>query len=76
MRRLPLPLLILSAALTAGGGALHLRDWLRTYRAIPWDSRRLGRASRFPVNAHPRMRPSPRARCTTFTWYTDRHEAT
>lgn len=37
MRRLTLPLLLLSAALTAAGGAVHLRDWLRTYRAVPWE---------------------------------------
>jgi hypothetical protein len=52
MRRLPLPVLILSAVLMAGGGALHLRDWLRTYRAVPWEIPgawvvRLG----FPLNA-------------------------
>ncbi|MDQ3931435.1 MAG: hypothetical protein M3252_01150, partial [Actinomycetota bacterium] len=36
MRRLTLPFLTISALLMAGGGALHLGDWIRTYRALPW----------------------------------------
>jgi len=52
MRRLTLLLPALAAALVAAGGALHLRDWLRTYRAVPWEVPgawvvRIG----FPVNA-------------------------
>lgn len=52
MRRLILPLLTLSALLISVGGALHFRDWARTYRAVPWEVPgawvvRVG----FPVNA-------------------------
>lgn len=52
IRRMTLPLLTLSAVLMAAGGALHVRDWLRTYRAVPWEVPgawvvRVG----FPVNA-------------------------
>lgn len=37
MRRSPQLLTALAAAvLLAFGGALHLRDWLSTYRAVPW----------------------------------------
>ena len=37
MRRPTLALLALAAALVAAGGVLHLRDWLSTYRAVPWE---------------------------------------
>lgn len=37
MRRTPQLLTALTAAaLLLAGGALHLRDWLSTYRAVPW----------------------------------------
>ncbi len=32
-----LPLTIMSAVPLIAGGALHLRDWSRTYRAVPWE---------------------------------------
>lgn len=32
-----LPLTIMSAVPLITGGALHLRDWSRTYRAVPWE---------------------------------------
>lgn len=52
MRRPTLALLALAAVLVAAGGALHLNDWLRTYRGVPWEVPgawvvRVG----FPVNA-------------------------
>jgi hypothetical protein len=52
MRPAVLPLTIMSAVPLVTGGALHLRDWVRTYRAIPWEVPgawvvRVG----FPVNA-------------------------
>ena len=52
MRRTTLALLALAAALVTAGGGLHLHDWLRTYRGVPWDVPgawvvRVG----FPVNA-------------------------
>lgn len=37
MRRPMLVLLVLATALVAAGGALHLRDWLSTYRGVPWE---------------------------------------
>ena len=32
-----LPLTIMSAIPLITGGALHLRDWSHTYRAVPWE---------------------------------------
>lgn len=52
MRRPMLALSALAAALVAAGGALHLRDWLLTYRGVPWEvpGAWVVRAG-FPVNA-------------------------
>ena len=37
MKPAVLPLTIMSAVPLITGGALHLRDWSRTYRAVPWE---------------------------------------
>ena len=52
MRRPMLALFAFAAALVAAGGALHLRDWLLTYRGVPWEvpGAWVVRAG-FPVNA-------------------------
>ncbi|MDX6660916.1 MAG: hypothetical protein QOJ55_1738 [Solirubrobacteraceae bacterium] len=35
MRRLTTPITLVAAALTVAGGAIHLREWLHTYRHVP-----------------------------------------
>jgi hypothetical protein len=37
MKHAALPLAIMSAVPLITGGALHLRDWSRTYKAVPWE---------------------------------------
>ena len=35
MRRLSTPITLAAAAFVAAGGAIHLREWLKTYRHVP-----------------------------------------
>lgn len=35
MRRLTTPITLAAAAFVAAGGAIHLREWLKTYRHVP-----------------------------------------